>query len=171
MQHILDVARDQHGLHPHPRSDALRSMARAAWTLTAVLLGLGLLLLAMAILHILHTFLMSTAERRVELGIMRAIGASRTDIIRLLLAEAAAIGWLGSFLGVALGSAAAHGARAALTSRLEGSATFALADLTLPMWIIAAGLLVGPLCAMVGAWLPAWRAARLDPADAFREGE
>ncbi len=140
--------------------------------LAITLIGLLFVLVSLAIvvvaaLNIAHTFYRAVAERKREIGVLRAVGASARDVERLLLGEAAAIGLAGGILGLAL----AFGASL-------------LADLAARRWApdfpfkpdsffhftpsVCAGSLAFALIACVaGAFLPALRAARLQPADAL----
>jgi ABC-type lipoprotein release transport system permease subunit len=150
--------------------------------LMIVLLTVGLVFISglfflLASLNITHTFFMVITERRRELGVLRAVGARRWHIHVLVLAEAGVIGVLGALLGV--GVARAGGA---LADRfLDCRVPSALESLCVPdfpfkpdtffefqPWIVGVGFGIAVLFALLGAWLPARRAARMDPAEALR---
>ncbi|MGI8889673.1 MAG: FtsX-like permease family protein [Chthoniobacterales bacterium] len=103
-------------------------------------------------------------ERSRELGIMRSIGASATQIRRLLLWESGMIGLLASVLGVVSGLCLSLVLTGVINRAFFGwtiQLSFPWVSLAwTPLWIIAA--------AVVAGWIPAWRAGRLDIAEAVR---
>jgi putative ABC transport system permease protein len=109
------------------------------------------------------------AERRRELGLLKAIGARRGQIIGMLLAEAAIATAVGGVLGCALGFL--------LMRSFEHSLVYYLQGLGIPfVWLGAstisliaiACVLLASLIGAAGALLPAWRASRADPYDLIR---
>jgi len=82
--------------------DATKSLRRF-FTVLDLFLGIfGSLALAVATLAIINTLVMAVLERRREIGVMKAIGASDQDVRRLFFAEAGAMGFLGGVLGILL---------------------------------------------------------------------
>jgi putative ABC transport system permease protein len=106
---------------------------------------------------IVNTMLMSVIERTGELGVLRATGWTRRDVVRLILVESAALGVLGGVLGCGLGAALVAVAGALLPLRPVVTPGLAAASFGLA---VALGVL--------GGLYPAWRAARLDPIEAIR---
>jgi putative ABC transport system permease protein len=122
--------------------------------------GISLLVGGIGIMNVL---LASVTERTREIGIRKAMGARRRDIVLQFLSEAVAITGSGSLLGLLLGVGAAFGITAAMR------ATF---DTPMHAGLSVSTLLVAALSAVVvgvsfGTW-PALRAARLSPIDAIR---
>src|SRR4051812_25444722 len=114
---------------------------------------------------ILNTFSMLVAQRTRELALLRALGASRAQVTRSVLAEALVLGVVGSTLGLAAGFGVATGLRS-LFGRfgltLDGGLVFATDTV---LWSYAVGVLV----TLVAAYLPARRAARTPPVAAMRD--
>jgi putative ABC transport system permease protein len=101
--------------------------------------------------------LVAVAERRREIGMRRAVGATQTDVMLQFLIEAAMISALGGIVGVLLGI---------------GAAVFMALQRSLPLvllWPAIAGALgLAVLIGLLFGLQPAWKAARMDPIDALR---
>ena len=147
--------------------------------LTVGLLFISALIIGLASLNIAHTFLMVIAERERELGILRSVGARRSNILYLVLAEASAVGFVGATLGVLLALGAANIADRLLECRVFGFA--AIERWCIPDFpfkpdsffvfdtrIILAGFAVAIVVSILGALVPARRASKVDPAEALR---
>jgi putative ABC transport system permease protein len=133
---------------------------------TYVLLGFAGVALFVGIFLILNTFSMLVAQRTRELALMRAIGASRRQVIGSVLLEASVIGLVASVLG--LGAGVGVGAAiAAAFSRLGGTNL----DLTIgvPPAAVVASFVVGLGVTLVAATFPAIRASRIPPVAAMRD--
>jgi putative ABC transport system permease protein len=115
---------------------------------------------------IVNTFSILVAQRSRELALLRAIGASRRQVARSVLVEAAVVGVLGSVLGSALGVLLAIGIREVFNrSGLDLSAS----ELVLLPRTVVVALVVGVVVTMVAAYLPARRAGRVSPVAAMRD--
>jgi putative ABC transport system permease protein len=113
----------------------------------------------LALFVILNTFLMNVGERRGQLAILRAVGATRGQVSRLLLAECLMLGSLGTVLGILVGFGGAHLLNHALNRILQiplPATTVAVSPL---LWAI--GLGIGASC--LGALLPVLWASRVSP--------
>ncbi len=115
---------------------------------------------------IVNTFSMLIAQRTRELALLRAVGASRGQVMRMVLGEAAVIGVLGSILGVGLGLLIVVGAKAAIRS---GFGADIGSDLPLAPTTVLWSLVVGTAVTLVAAAIPARRAARIAPVAAMRD--
>jgi ABC-type antimicrobial peptide transport system permease subunit len=109
-------------------------------------------------------------ERRHEIGIFRAVGASRGDIRLLFLFEAALIGVGGALAGLGLAAAAAYAADLALDRVLPDLLLLPESFFSLSWPILALGLSLGLLVSILAAVPPAHRAARMDPARILTSG-
>ena len=129
--------------------------------LNSILVGIALISLAVGGLSVINTMAMSIAERTREIGIKRAIGGSRSRIVRELVTEAALIGFIGGSIGLVLGALVVMFANDA--GRSSGTVLFELTTGT----AISAVLFSTVLGALAG-FFPALHAARLDPVAALR---
>ena len=117
--------------------------------------AIGLVVGAMVIMNIM---LVAVAERTREIGIRKALGAKRRDILSQFLVESATLSVFGAAIGIGLGIALAK--VVAAVSPLPASVA---------PWSIALALLVGAGVGIVAGMYPASRAARLDPIAALRQ--
>ncbi len=138
-------------------SDALEARAAAKGQFTTLLLGLGAVALLVGAIGIANIMVISVLERRGEIGLRRALGATRRHISSQFLAESAVLAALGGIAGLLLG-AGATGIYA--RARNEPFVVPLYALIAAP----AAGLLVGILAGI----FPAAKAARLSPSEALR---
>lgn len=134
-----------------------------------VLLSLfGLVLLGMAAFAIAQTFFLLVGERRFELAVLRAMGARRRDLRRMVLIEATIMGTLSGLFGVILGVVASLGFDALATSLLPDVALKPASIVAFPPLLLVLAWVLGVLAALGGAYVPALRAAQADPAQALR---
>lgn len=134
---------------------------------TAALALLSLLICGLAAVNIALTLGAAIRNRSKEIGILRAVGATSRDIGALVVGEAAVIGGLGGLLGAAAARLAAFGVDAAARSFLPEFPFKPESFFAFPAWLLAGGVLLGVVAALLGAYPPARRAARLDPARAI----
>ena len=131
-------------------------------TLNLALLGIGLISLVVASVAILNIMLMSTIERRGEIGVLRAVGIRRGEVLRMILAEAAFLGIIGGIVGAVL----SLGAGLVLFDVLAGDAMLVFG------WESSRYLLYGfgfaVFASVVSGLYPAWKAANDPPVEALR---
>jgi putative ABC transport system permease protein len=128
--------------------------------------------LVIGLFMIYNAFSTAVTQRRNEIGILRALGATRGQIARLFVGESALGGLVGSAIGVAAGYALAGGVARVIGRMLEGmqGVSQGAADVTPELWLVALALALGTLTSIVAASLPAWQAARVDPVKALQRG-
>jgi putative ABC transport system permease protein len=162
---IRQVMRGRRGLRPsQPDNFAIETSESALkfWTdikgklviAGVVLPAIGLVVGAIVIMNIM---LVAVAERTREIGIRKALGARRRDIMSQFLVEAATLSTVGAALGIAIGIALSQ--VIAAVSPLPA---------TVAPWSIIAGVIVGAGVGIVSGIYPASRASRLDPITALR---
>ncbi len=145
--------------------DLQQTLFRFVDILQGVVLGFGALALIVSIFGIVNTQYISVLERTQQIGLMKALGASRRDIGRLFRYEAAWVGLLGGALGV-LG---AWGAGVALNPVISEKLGFGDHKLLVFVPEHAAAVVAGlMLVAIIAGWLPSRKAAKLDPIEALR---
>ena len=148
--------------------DATKSLRRF-FTVLDLFLGIfGSLALAVATLAIINTLVMAVLERRREIGVMKAIGASDTDVRRLFFAEAGAMGFLGGVLGIALGFAIGKAINIGTGVYLRNHQLPAEPVWILPPWLIGAAIVFSIVVSLLAGLYPASRAARLDPVQTLK---
>lgn len=151
------------------KSQAARTFGTVVFVTSLALVLLAAVVLLVAAVQIAQTFAMLVHERRREIAVLRAIGASRSDVLALVLTEAAAIGLLGGAIGVGLAHAGAAAVDAAAHSVLAHVPFLPSGFFAFPWWAAPLAMLVALACCVIGAWAPARQAARLDPARVLAE--
>lgn len=129
--------------------------------------GISTLLgVSVAVFVVAGTFAFATEQRRREIGLLRAVGATPRQVRRMIIAEAALVGLLASGTGCLLGALATPVLRSWMTSHGVAPAWFSV-PVTAPPLIIA--FAVGVASALAGAAAASWRAARVRPGEALRD--
>jgi putative ABC transport system permease protein len=169
---ITNLLRRRHGLSPSQPNDfqiraqdefleAFNNMSLVATAVLAGIVGISLLVGGIGIMNVL---LASVTERTREIGVRKAIGAKRRDILVQFLAESVAISGAGSLIGVLLGLGGAFTIVAAIRAQVAAVRLDASFSWTTVLSAAISALAVG----LVFGTYPARRAARLSPIDAIR---
>ncbi len=132
----------------------LATFDRILTALTLAVAGIAAISLGVAGVLIMNVMLVSVAQRRSEIGLLKALGASSANVRHLFLAEAGLISALGAVGGLILGLAASF-----VLGRL-----YPVLPISPPLWAVAAAVGTALVAGMLFAWLPARRAAKLDAA-------
>jgi predicted permease len=143
--------------NPQTLGARIQSQGRVLAVVTTVVDGLTVAIIGLAALGMYGTLSFHFARRRREIGVRVALGASPRDIVRLVLKQAVA--WVTMGLGVGMGGAWALSAF--LRRIMEQASAFDFAG-------VAVGAVVIFFVALLAAWLPARRAAKIDPVEALR---
>jgi putative ABC transport system permease protein len=148
--------------------DASRGLQQVFRVLYAFLGIFGSLALIVSSIGIVNTLVMAILERRREIGIMKAIGASDGDVKKLFFAEAGAMGILGGIVGVALGWTIGQVINFGTNVYLKRQSFPPEHFWAVPWWLVALAIGFSFLVSLVSGLYPAGRAARLDPVQALR---
>jgi putative ABC transport system permease protein len=125
--------------------------------LTLTVAGIASISLVVAGILIMNVMLVAVSQRTSEVGLLKALGASSTAILRVFLAEAMILSLVGAAAGVAVGYA---------VIRFVDQA-YPLLPLSAPPWAVASAVIVALVTGVLFGVLPARRAARLDPVAAL----
>ena len=165
IEEISAILRERHGIVPpgeddfsisNPRATA-EQVSEVSSTLATVLTGVAVIATIIGGTVIMSLMLIAVSERRREIGVRRAVGATRQDVMIQFLVEAATVSVFGGLAGVALGI---------------GGATIVVTQQQLPpviTWSIVGGsVLLSVGIGLVFGLQPAWKAANIDPIEALR---
>ncbi|NNJ03473.1 FtsX-like permease family protein [Streptomyces sp. PKU-MA01144] len=130
------------------------------------MLGFAGVAVLVGVFLIVNTFSMLVAQRTREIGLMRAIGASRRQVNRSVLVEALLLGVVGSAAGVGAGVGLAVGLMELMSSMGMNLST---SDLTVKWTTPAVGLALGVVVTVLAAYIPARRAGKVSPMAALRD--
>jgi putative ABC transport system permease protein len=148
--------------------DATKSLRRF-FTIVDLFLGIfGSLALTVASIGIINTLVMAILERRREIGIMKAVGASDADVRGLFFAEAGAMGLLGGVFGVVLGWIIGRVINFGTNVYLTRQGFSAEHIWSVPLWLVGGALGFALVVSLLSGLYPASRAAKLDPVQALR---
>jgi putative ABC transport system permease protein len=163
---ITNLLRRRHALAPHQPNDfivqtqgeilaAFNNVGTAAVSVLAGIVGISLLVGGIGIMNVM---LVSVTERTREIGLRKAVGARRRDIMWQFLTEAMTLSLIGGGLGIALGYALST--LASLHPRMV--------DVVVPVWAVLLGFGISAGTGVVFGIVPALKAALLNPIDALR---
>ena len=158
---ILQIIQDRHegedDLTVITQDALLKTFDRIFNALTLTVGGIAAISLAVAGILIMNVMMISVSQRKTEIGLLKAIGSPRSQILRLFLSESAVLSLIGSFLGVVL----------ALVGTWASLRFYPNFPVAIPWWALTAATVVGLLTGLVFGVLPARRAAGLEPVEAL----
>jgi putative ABC transport system permease protein len=155
---------------PSSRRETFEAMSRA-FSISVSFSSFFALLIGMFIIY--NSFAIAVTQRRSEIGILRALGATRRQIRDLYLVEGAIAGILGSTVGAIAGIGLAR-AMAGFITNLMGQ-VYGIAqkpeELSTDLRVVAIAVGIGILTSVIAAFVPARNAARVDPVQALQKGK
>lgn len=131
-------------------------------TLNAALLGVGSISLVVAGVSILNVMLMSVVERRAEIGVFRAVGIRRREVMRMIVAEAALLGVVGGAVGVVLSVLIGY----TVNGQLNGQPGLVFQPRNLEFLALGFGFAV--VASTISGLYPAWKASTANPVEVLR---
>jgi putative ABC transport system permease protein len=148
--------------------DATKNIRLVFTVFDLFLLIFGSLALVVASLGIINTLVMAILERRREIGILKALGASDRDVRKLFFAEAGAMGCVGGIIGVFVGWLIGQGLTFGTNVYLHRQDLPSIQISAVPWWMITIAILFSIAVSLAAGLYPATRAARLNPVEALR---
>jgi hypothetical protein len=143
------------------------SFATVIFVVTMLFFLVSFLIVTISAINIAHNFFMQVSERRREIGVLRAVGATRTDVRLIVLGEAALIGIIAGAIGVGVAVLAATGVDYLF---VHYAPRFPFKPDTLfsfKWWIIVGAMAFSTTFCVLGGFLPARKASLLEPAQAL----
>lgn len=145
-------------------SEQVASQVASIFGVVSIVLGgIAFIALIVAGVGITNTMFMSVMERTREIGVMKAIGATNTEIMEIFVVESALMGLIGGIAGCTLGAVISF-----LISVVGAQALPITLKASTPLWLIALGLGFSITIGIISGLWPARRAAKLNPVDALR---
>jgi putative ABC transport system permease protein len=162
---VEEIMRVRHGLKLDEPNDfdvitqdaLLRTWEQISQAVLLALVVISSIALMVGGIGVMAIMMISVTERTREIGVRKALGARRQEILVQFLAEAAVLTLVGGILGIAFGAAIGVGVNLATGF-----------PVSLPVWSFAMGLGFSATVGIVAGMVPAVRAARLDPIEALR---
>ncbi|MCL4436395.1 MAG: FtsX-like permease family protein [Thaumarchaeota archaeon] len=137
--------------------------------ITQTMLVLTVAVWALSAMMVAAIFSMIVNERRREIGLLRALGATKMQVLRLILMESVLLTVLGVSVGIAAGGSTLYAFGSYILSVLQMPYLWPSPNYTAILILLSMG--IGLLTGLVGAFYPAWRISRMEPLSAIRGGE
>jgi putative ABC transport system permease protein len=156
------------GLHVFSITDQLEDIKRGFMIMDAILGAIGTIALVVAALGIINTMVMSILERTREIGIMKAIGGSESEIRTIFFIEAGTIGLIGAVFGLVLGWLVTRIANMIANAQFLPAGEPPVDFFYFPLWLILGAIAFSLVISLAAGLYPANRAARINPVEALR---
>lgn len=162
------VAKIEPRVYSEAGKEEVDAQSQAFVIIGYVLGGIGGIALLVAAIGVINTMVMATLERTREIGIMRAIGATKKTVRRLFTVEAGVLGFMGGVFGVAVSFGFAFGLNQLLNQQLSDNGITERNVVQISPIVALVVIGVTTVIGMLAGRLPARRAANLDPVEALR---
>jgi len=140
-------------------TDIAKQMSRIVDMISIFTIGISSIAAIVGGVGVMNTMIMAVLERKREIGIMKAIGATKKYILTQILLESVIISLIGGILGLLLGGFGSYSLRFVSSGLTEAKVTINLA---------IGGLSFAVVLGLLGGFYPAWQASKLDPIEAIR---
>ena len=162
---VTELLRKQHEIpinkeldfHVRNQAEFMETLEESSQTFTNMILGIAIVSLVVGGIGIMNIMLVSVTERTKEIGLRKAVGAQRSDILVQFLVESTTLALVGGLVGIGVGIIGAE-----MVPSIWGWRT-----VVSPMYAVAAFVVSALVGVFFGAY-PAWKAAKLHPIDALR---
>ncbi len=154
-----EIEEDFDDLSAHTQAEIANQAAQIVDTIRIFTLGMAGISAVVGGLGVMNTMIMSIMERRREIGIMKAVGATSRFVLTQILLESIMITLIGGLLGVVLGGLGSYSLRFVSIGMARAQVTFQL---------VLGSLMFTTVLGVFGGFYPAWKAAKLDPIEAIR---
>jgi len=168
MTPVVKILKEEMGLNVFSITDQLKEIRRAFLILDGILGAIGTIALVVAGLGIVNTMIMSILERTREIGIMKAIGGSESQIKWIFFVEAGTIGFVGAIFGLILGWLVTRIANQIANTQFLPAGEPKVDFFYFPLWLILGSIAFSIILSLIAGLYPAIRAARIDPVKALR---
>lgn len=155
-QHEIPINKEP-DFHIRNQAEFMETLEESSQTFTNMILGIAIVSLVVGGIGIMNIMLVSVTERTKEIGLRKAVGAQRIDILAQFLVESTTLAVLGGILGIGVGIVGAEGVPSIWGWRTEVSVMYAVVSFVVSAFV---GVFFGAY--------PAWKAAKLHPIDALR---
>ena len=155
-QHEIPINKEP-DFHIRNQAEFMETLEESSQTFTNMILGIAVVSLVVGGIGIMNIMLVSVTERTKEIGLRKAVGAQRIDILAQFLVESTTLAVLGGILGIGVGIVGAEGVPSIWGWRTEVSVMYAIVSFVVSAFV---GVFFGAY--------PAWKAAKLHPIDALR---
>lgn len=159
---------EQYNLSTFAWIDQLEEMKKGFLFMDLFLIAVGMIGTTVASLGIVNTMVMSVLERTREIGIMKAVGASDSDIHAIFLVESGLIGLLGGGMGLILAWLVAGLINLVVNAIGQEHGIPSMHYFAFPLWLCWAGMALSVGVSLFAGFIPTCRAASIDPVSALR---
>jgi putative ABC transport system permease protein len=163
-QSRLERVRDAEDIEAYTPDQILQQLGIILNVVQIVLVGIAAISLFVGGLGIMNSMFTNVLERKKEIGIMKAIGASPKDIKYMFIVEAGLMGLVGGIIGVILGSIISFS-----IGKVAEQSGFMLLSIHVDYWVIFLGVAFAFIVGMISGYVPANRASKLTPVEALKE--
>ena len=166
---VSKTIKEEYGFQTFSLQDILEEMNSIAKMIELVLGGIGAVSLLVAAIGIANTMIMSVYERTREIGVMKVIGASLSDIRKMFLLEAGMIGFGGGLVGVGLSFLLAWVGNKFVLPMISGSLGLEGGRLfVIPWWLALGALVFATFVGIISGYYPAQRAMNLSALEGLK---